>query len=146
MTRINVGINPKNLTDQHLKAELRELPRIFTAVAKRIKEKKNFNDIPSKFTLGTGHVKFFYDNCGYLADRHVSLRREFMERYNHQYDFDPNRVSVPDLVFNDYNPTEEDKNLLIERISKRITESKQTPYYYGKKITKDFAIKILTTC
>lgn len=143
MTRINVGINPIKLTDQHLIAELRELPRVFTAVANRIRKGKDFNDIPPKFTLGTGHVKFFYDKCEYLADRHISLRLEFMKRYNRQYDFDPNRISVPDFVFNNYVPTEDDKKILIERITKRITESKQTPYYYGNKITKEKAINIL---
>ena len=54
MTRINSAIDPKNLTDQHLIAELRELPRIFTAVNKRIEKGKLFDDIPEKFTLGTG--------------------------------------------------------------------------------------------
>lgn len=143
MTRINLGISPKNLTDQHLMAELRELPRIFTAVKKRIEDGKKFDDIPKEFTLGTGHMKFFYDKCGYLADRHVSLRIEFMERYKHQYDFDPNKSAVPNSVFNDYNPTEKDRQLLIERISTRLQESNQVPLYYGKKITKEEAINIL---
>lgn len=56
MTRINSSVKPKNLTDSMLNAELRELPRIFTAVQKRVSENKPFNDIPSRFTLGTGHV------------------------------------------------------------------------------------------
>ena len=33
--------------------------------------------------------------------------------------------------------------LLVDRISTRITESKQTPHYYGRKITKEEAINIL---
>ena len=55
MTRIDSAIPAKNLTAQHLIAELRELPRIFTAVNKRINQGKGFDDIPEKFTLGTGH-------------------------------------------------------------------------------------------
>lgn len=143
MTRINSAILPNNLTDQHLIAELRELPRIFTAVKKRIEGGISLDDIPKEFTLGTGHMKFFYNKCGFLADRHVLLRIEFMKRYKHQYDFDPNKSSVPDSVFKDYKPTESEKQLLIERISTRLSESKQIPLYYGKKITKEDAINIL---
>lgn len=143
MTRINLGIPPKNLTDQHLKAELRELPRIFTAVKKRIDDGVKFDDIPKEFTLGTGHMKFFYNKCQFLLKRHIMLRIEFKERYNHDYDYDPKRSSVPNDVFNDYTPTEKDKQLLVERISTRLSESNQIPLYYGKKITKQEAINIL---
>ena len=143
MIRINSAINPKNLTDQHLLAEIRELPRIFTAVNKRISQDKSFNDIPEKFTLGTGHVKFFYDKCGFLASRHVALRSEYLDRYGKQYDFDPNKSVVLESLFNDYTPTQEEKELLIERISTRVTESKQIPKYYGKSITKEQAVEIL---
>ena len=48
MTRINVGIDPKHLCDQHLIAEYRELPRLFGKTSK--------NPAPSQFTLGKGHV------------------------------------------------------------------------------------------
>ena len=143
MTRINTGINPKNLTDQHLIAELRELPRIFTAVANRIRENKEFDDIPPKFTLGTGHMKFFYDKQYYLMDRHNELQIEYFNRYKKIWYFNPNLVNCSPCVYKDYVPTKNDKKLLIERIMTRITESKQTPYYYGKKITKEKAISIL---
>ena len=39
MTRINL-INPEKLTDQHLLAEYRELPRIFWILRKKISENK----------------------------------------------------------------------------------------------------------
>jgi deoxyribonuclease (pyrimidine dimer) len=143
MTRINTAIKPKNLTDQHLIAELRELPRIFTAVANRIRENKEFDDIPTKFTLGTGHMKFFYNKQEYLMDRHYELQNEYTRRYNKIWDFNPNLVNCSPCVYKNYVTTDADKKLLIERITIRITESKQTPYYYGKKITKEEAINIL---
>lgn len=143
MTRIDSAINPKNLTDQHLIAELRELPRIFTAVNKRIEEKKPFNDISDKFTLGAGHCKFFYDKCEFLIERHFGLRYEYLYRFGKDYNFDPNRSQVNDLVWNNYTPTQEEKELLIDRISTRIMNSNQIPRYYGEKITKEKAIEIL---
>lgn len=144
MTRINSAIQPKNLTDQHLLAELRELPRIFTAVSKRIADGKDFNDIPKVFTLGGGHVKFFYDKCGFLLIRHLKLRIEYFKRFNKNYYFDRDRVeTIQTKLLGNYIPTNEEKQLLIERISTRILESKQIPRYYGEIISKEQAIKNL---
>ena len=50
MTRINVGIQPVELTDQHLIAEHREIKRIPNCVAKG---KYNMEGVPDKFKLGT---------------------------------------------------------------------------------------------
>ena len=58
MTRINAGILPKDLTSKHLIAEHREIKRIPNCVGKG---KYNMDNIPDKFKLGTGHVKFFYN-------------------------------------------------------------------------------------
>lgn len=56
MTRINL-VDPVILSDKHLMAEYRELPRIFTAVTKLVD--KNIRphdvDIPEKYVLGKGH-------------------------------------------------------------------------------------------
>ena len=63
MTRINVGIPPAELVNQHLLAEHREIKRIPNCVAKG---KYNMDGMPERFKLGTGHVKFFFSysfNC-----------------------------------------------------------------------------------
>jgi len=144
MTRINCGIEPIKLTDQHLIAELRELPRIFTAVIKKIKENKLIINIPPKFKLGSGHVTFFYNKCDYLKDRHQLLREEYYNRYNKFYEFDEDRLKIiQNKYMNNYIPSKEDQNLLIERISIRISESKQIPRYYSEKIDKKKAINLL---
>lgn len=144
MTRINVGIKPKQLTDQHLIAELRELPRIFTAVNKRIKAEKDFNDITPNFKLGIGHVKFFYDKLEYLLLRHQSLRIEYFWRYKKNYKFKIEKLNnIPFKYFRNYIPTDFDRKVLIDRISERINNSNQIPKYYGKQISKENAIKNL---
>ena len=148
MTRINSAINPKNLTDQHLIAELRELPRIFTAVNKRIEQGKFFDDIPKEFTLGEGHVKFFYNKLLFLSSRHLLLRCEYFSRFEKEWQFKievrlfPHQYGLVGL-WNSYKSTEKEKQLLIDRISTRINESNQIPRYYGEKITKEQAIQIL---
>lgn len=50
MTRINVGVKPKELCRQHLLAEAREIKRIPNVVAKG---KFNLKNQPKEFTLGT---------------------------------------------------------------------------------------------
>ena len=141
MTRINSAISPRNLTDQHLLAELRELPRIFTAVFKRLEKGKGFEDIPAEFTLGSGHCKFFYNKLIFLSNRHNLLRKEYYERFSKGYSIYQGIL----IDSGDYAPTEKEKQLLIERITTRILESYQTPRYYGKSITKQRAIEILNS-
>lgn len=143
MTRINVGILPQELTDSHLNAELRELPRIFTAVNKRILANKDFKDIPKSFSLGTGHVLFFYNKCKYLYNRHSQLRNEYKRRFRKEYQFDGERTIVPNHLYNDYIPSKTDRDILIERISTRILESNQKPRYYQNEISKKEAVNLL---
>jgi len=80
MTRINLGIHPEELCDQHLLAEYRELPRIVSAVQKRIDNGKDFDDIPEQFTLGRGHVKYFYNKGSYLVARQYGIVKELLRR------------------------------------------------------------------
>ena len=70
MTRINVGIPPAELVNQHLLAEHREIKRIPNCIAKG---KYNMEDIPDKFKLGKGHVKFFYNKLLHLKKRYMRL-------------------------------------------------------------------------
>ena len=150
MTRINVGIKPENLTDQHLVAELRELPRIFTAVRKRIAEGKSFDDIPDTFRLGSGHVKFFYDKIEYLIWRHDLLRQEYLKRFKKEWSYIVEIKDKEELfalnrlnLAQGYRYTQKDRQLLIDRISERIIGSNQKPRYYGKEIRKREAIENL---
>ena len=78
MTRINC-VPVKELSDQHLFAEFRELPRIRHAWP-RINEPK----IPKKYVLGKGHVTFFYDKGTWLERRHSELYSELISRYAHK--------------------------------------------------------------
>lgn len=84
MTRINL-VDPAVLTNQHLLAEWRELPRIFTAVRKLLDKGCTVDqvNIPPKYKLGTGHVRFFYNKLLYLYGRWQKLTFELQKRdYN----------------------------------------------------------------
>src|SRR3546814_5132779 len=73
MTRINC-VPVHELSGPHLVAEYRELPRVF-ALAQKAAARGSFTQ-PQAYTLGKGHVLFFYTRLGYLARRHLELIEE----------------------------------------------------------------------
>jgi deoxyribonuclease (pyrimidine dimer) len=118
MTRINLGIPPESLHRKHLTAEYREIGRISSLVRDRLVKGHSFNDIPKKFTLGRGHVKFFYDKGKWVHKRFVALKQEMIRRgYNPTLDF---RNTWPPELYNDYEPTPEDIAIVEQRIADRM--------------------------
>lgn len=142
MTRINSAIKVRLLTDEHLLAEHREIKRIYSVYKKRLDSNKGFNDVPSKFTLGTGHVLFFVDKGKFTLDRYIDIRNECLIRGFNVEDYSKNWDGYEKL--NDYIPTDTEHQLLVERITERLINSKK-PYwhYYGKQISKEESIKLI---
>lgn len=79
MTRINV-VPPSELHDKHLLAEYRELPRVFGLAARAFARGEDPYTHPGVYTLGTGHVKFFYTRLLWLKWRHQDLVDEMRRR------------------------------------------------------------------
>src|ERR1700740_2500206 len=116
MTRINAGIPPKKLSRQHLIAEHREIVRIPNTIKSG---KAAVKDIPEHFTLGKGHVKFFYDKLKYLHNRYEQLYKECTARgYNMTY-FGGAFNDLPPELFKDYKPTKQAIAIVRERIKER---------------------------
>lgn len=119
MTRINCGIPPAELTREHLIAEHREIKRIPNAIKKG---KYNLSGIPNKFKLGTGHVKFFYNKLFYLKKRYEKIYNECIKRnYNVTYYGDA-WDDLPKELMNDYSPTDQDREIVRERIKERLNK------------------------
>ena len=119
MTRINIGIPPKNLHRKHLVAEYREIGRIGTQLRKRLERNMPFNDIPKSFTLGAGHQTFFLDKGLYIHKRFESLKSEMQRRgYNPTLEFRNEWRNAPHL-YNDYQPTHAEVEILLERLNER---------------------------
>ena len=116
MTRINVGIQPVELTDQHLIAEHREIKRIPNCIAKG---KYNMDGIPDKFKLGTGHVKFFYNKLLYLKNRYTSLYNECIKRGFNVQNYIGAWDNVPQELMNDYKVEPNDIIIIKKRIDER---------------------------
>lgn len=117
MTRINIGIPPKELTDKHLMAEHRELKRIPNVVSRG---RYNLKTAPSQFTLGKGHVSFFYDKLGYLKERYLELYNECRLRGFNVQSYLSSWDGVPPELMNSYVPTDRDKQIVRERIADRL--------------------------
>lgn len=123
MTRINT-IDPAMLSDQHLMAEYRELPRIFTAVRKLGHNSPSAVDMPSTYKLGPGHVKFFYNKLAYiyrrwnqcvneLHDRNFSLNPDLINSIKNDY------YQMSDIWKQDWMPKPRDHYLNMARLAKR---------------------------
>lgn len=144
MTRINL-VHVKELADQHLMAEYRELPRVFGAVLKHVQLGKRVRDfkISSTYLLGTGHVTFFYDKLLYLQKRHVDIVNECLRRGMKIQNTDVNDISYfPAEFCNDYVPTQSEiktsRERLIEKLQMKPMWYKFTdvelPVYYVEMI------------
>ena len=116
MTRINVGIPPVELINQHLIAEHREIKRIPNCIAKG---KYNMEGIPDKFKLGTGHVKFFYNKLLYLKNRYTSLYNECIKRGFNVQNYINAWDNVPQDLMNDYKVKDNDIKIIKQRIYER---------------------------
>lgn len=145
MTRINSAIPVKNLTDEHLLAEHREIKRLPWCLENAIAS-GSINHIPEKFTLGKGHVLFFLDKLCFCFKRYLDLYYEChirgfnVRNYRLNFFTDDNH----EYYRGDYTPTSEEHDLLIERITERIMNSpKKCFHYYGKAISKEEAVKLL---
>lgn len=127
MTRINV-IPVEELTRQHLQGEYKEITRVFGLVRKaqdRKINKYNFHQKvgqPNQYTLGSGHVRFFYNKLGYILKRYNQLSDEMRKR-----GYNPNQIPDNDLIsgidkfwLGDYTPTLEAIEINKQRINDRL--------------------------
>ena len=124
LTRINVGIPPAELINQHLIAEHREIKRIPNCIAKG---KYNMEGIPDKFKLGTGHVKFFYNKLLYLKNRYISLYNECIKRGFNVQNYIGAWDNVPQELMNDYKVEDNDIKIIKQRIDERRPNRQNKP-------------------
>lgn len=122
MTRINL-IPVEELSDQHLLAEYRELPRMAKFAGKTVQRKE---DIPVTFTLNKGHMTFFLDKAEFLEDRHAEIVEECLRRGINLTD--PKPFTMP-RVFeqSDWTPSEEEIEVSRERIREKL---RMKPLFY----------------
>ena len=106
MTRINC-IPVDELSDAHLGAEYRELPRVFGLVRCAIARGEAPTDPrnPREYCLGPGHVRFFYPRLMWLHDRFYALVNECRKRGRTVNFPKAPAHGIPDEWFGDWEPT-----------------------------------------
>lgn len=137
MTRINASIQPFELSNSMLFSEYREIKRIPNTIKSG---KAVIKDIPKQFKLEKNHVKFFYDKILYLKRRSDALYIECLKRGINAPDYSDCYKDIPQNLFNDWRETKESRELLKERINKRLTESKQVIRFYDKVVDLETAL------
>ncbi len=135
MTRINL-VPPQELSDQHLIAEYREIFMVGSSLQrsmKSIKWDKTKNSLPKKFSLNSGHVKFFYNKGKYLHKRYLLLIKEMKRRGMNP---DPERSfkieQWPAEFYKDWKPKKKDFLIIRKRIEEKI-KMKPTWYRWTKR-------------
>ena len=116
MTRINVGVHPSELSNKHLLAEHREIKRIPNCVKSG---KAKVENIPTVFSLGQGHVKFFYNKLGYLKDRYADIYKECLHRGFNVQNYIDAWVGIPLDLMGQYKPSSTDREIILQRIKER---------------------------
>lgn len=79
---------------------------------------------PKEFTLGKGHVKFFYDKLKYLHRRYKYLYEECIKRGFKVQDYNGAFYGMPPSLYNDYQPNEQDRRVIRERIKEKLNVGK----------------------
>lgn len=114
MTRINVGIDPRELPRAALLAEHREMKRIPNQLRSGQLRKQRIES----FRLNKGHVLFFTTRMRYLFRRYLIVRNECWRRNYRVMDFESCFAGLL-AESNDYRPTTKDRALLRERLVER---------------------------
>lgn len=135
MTRINT-IDPVDLLDQHLFIEYREITRVATLH----RAPKPGEAMPQNYTLGTGHVKFFYNKGEFLAKRCEQLYAELVARgYNvvqKQY-----KTHIAGCR-KDWVPTADDIVTNLSRLQTKLLDNPLFYTYYGKRIAPNYYLSL----
>lgn len=132
MTRINVH-PPAVLTDEHLFAEWRELPRVFALV-------DDGRPVPPRYVLGTGHMRFFLPRLGWLGRRHAALTAELHAR---GYTLAPH-PPLP-TTGGDWTPDDEDRRVNADRLIERLRGTRRVQHHYGRPVQPPFYDHLIPT-
>ncbi len=125
MTRINLGIAPRELCDQHLIAEYRELPRAWQYI------RRGVGHIPGPFRLGRGHVLWCAQFPGTLGLRFEALVQEMQAR-----GFNPLYVRTPGDIDGSFLPIPQilaARAITIPRLQERLVRMRPPPRWTRRK-------------
>lgn len=120
----------EELTQAHSFGEYKEILRVFGGTKKALQKYPNkwsfykaYGDkIPAEYTMGTGHVLFFYDKLMFIAERYQQLCQWRKARGYKYTELSVQELldGLPDFVLQSYTPTESALRINRERIAERL--------------------------
>lgn len=119
MARVNVGIDPQYLSDQHLIAESVEITMITGGLRKNNYQIKS--EIPIEFNLGKGHINFFKNKLYYLNRRLLAVNNELTNR-NIGNSTSIDLEEFPSELRGDWNPRWSDSAIIRDRVYRRLIQ------------------------
>lgn len=152
MARVNVGVNPLYLSDQHLIAESVEITMITGGLRKN--GYRVMSPIPYKLNLGTGHINFFKNKIEYLCRRLMEVNKELTRRgikNSTIVDLQEFAINCNYDLLDNWRPTLEDSMVLRERIYDRLINPRKAKagfHRYEKQVIpdlKEFAEKLINS-
>jgi len=146
MTRINV-VPPILLLDQHLLAEKKEINQLAGQLTKSLRSIHwTYSTLPREFTLGAGHVKFWYLRGKFIRRRYAEVYAECVRRgFKVNDNFNDVWLNKPAIFNSDYEPTVSSIALIKSRISDRVLEKKTFYRYMGRLVEYESYLDALRT-
>ena len=135
--RINI-VEPKYLADQHLLAEYNELNMVAQSFRRSVLFKTGIDNLPKRYTLNSGHVKFFYDKGEYRYRRFYSLKKELKNRGFNVTQVFKNYWLFRTELFKDWTPEPDDYKIIFERINQKILQKPSWYRYHRKPIDENY--------
>ncbi len=117
MARVNVGIEPLYLSDQHLIAESVEITMITGGLRKNGYKIKS--EIPLEMNMGKGYINFFKNKLYYLNRRLLAVNNELSNR-NIRHSTSIDLGEFPSELHGDWSPSVQESKLIRHRISDRL--------------------------
>lgn len=111
------------MTVKHLVAEYKEVMRLPGNLQTSLNRKSkpfSMTEIPKEYTMGKGHVKYFYNKFGYLKSRFESLVQEMLRRGYHPNYTDSSIFNTDVKWMGNWIPNEKDMNINRQRIAERL--------------------------
>lgn len=130
MTRINIGIKPSELCDKHLLAEHREIKRIPNIIKSG---RFSLDNIPKHFTLGTGHVRFFYNKLLFLKNRYISIHKECIRRGFNVSDYSSSFDGLTKELMHNYALRKGDRKIIVQRINQKLSQMNEESKWFLKE-------------
>jgi len=137
MVRINCGIEPGLLSDQHLVAEYREILLAFGYY-----NKNNHKGLKEATNNLMHPIRFYHNKRKYLLKRFFELKEEMLARgMKPTKDVELKNVKI--MLYNDFIPEEQHIERIKDRIIQRLNEKPDWYRYCGEYQPPEFFEEIM---